>query len=156
MTSPRLRTAARMFLLDERDRVLLLHERLDLHRQDSHWIAPGGGLEDGETLIEAAVREVYEETGLRVELPATAQPMFVERELFSFAGQRIDQTNHYFLVRASADLSATPVRRVAPTEYEAVIALGSRWWSLDELETEPVARLPLDMVRVIRRALAVS
>jgi len=156
MTSPRLRTAARIFLLDEQDRVLLLHERLDLDRPDSHWIAPGGGLEDGETLSDAAVREVYEETGLRIELPDAAEPVFVERELFSFAGQQIDQTNHYFLVRASAELSATPVRRLAPTEYEAVIALGSRWWSLEELDTEPVARLPLDMVGVIRRALAVS
>ena len=106
MTAPRPRTAARMFLLDEQDRVLLIHERLDLHRQDSHWIAPGGGLEDGETLTEAAVREVYEETGLRIELPAAAEPVFVERELFSFAGQHIDQTNHYFLARAPPSAGA--------------------------------------------------
>jgi 8-oxo-dGTP pyrophosphatase MutT (NUDIX family) len=142
-----------MFLLDEQDRVLLIHERVDLHRQDSHWIAPGGGLEDGETLTEAAVREVYEETGLRIELPAAAEPVFVERELFSFAGQHIDQTNHYFLARASAD---TPVQPIAPSEYEAVVVLGSRWWPLDELDAAPVARVPLDMVGVIRRALAVS
>ncbi|MFL6160995.1 MAG: NUDIX hydrolase [Jatrophihabitantaceae bacterium] len=153
MTGPRLRTAARIFLLDERDRVLLLHDRLDLHREDSHWITPGGGLEDGETLIEAAVREVYEETGLRVELPPSAEPAFVDRELFSFAGKHFDQTNHYFLARAS---SAAPVRRMAPTRYEAAVGLGSRWWTLDELETAPVTRLPLDIVGVIRRALAVG
>lgn len=153
MTAPRLRTAARIFLLDDRDRVLLMHERLDLDRADSHWIAPGGGLEDGETLAEAAVREVYEETGLRVELPPGAQPVFVDRELFRFAGQHIDQTNHYFLVRVAPDAL---IRATAPTEYELVIALGSRWWPLAELEAAPVDRKPLDMVGVIRRALAVD
>jgi len=153
MTAPRLRTAARIFLLDDSDRVLLMHERLDLDRADSHWIAPGGGLEDGETLIEAAVREVYEETGLRVELPTCAQPVFVERELYSFAGQHIDQTNYYFLARVASD---APIRAIAPTDYEVVIALGSRWWALEELEAAPVARIPLDMVGVIRRALAVG
>jgi 8-oxo-dGTP pyrophosphatase MutT (NUDIX family) len=153
MTAPVPRTAARIFLLDDQDRVLLIHQRLDLHRTDSHWIAPGGGLEDGETLIEAAVREVYEETGLRVALPPAAEPVFIEREQFSFAGQYIDQTNYYFLARAASDV---PVQAIEPTEYEAVISLGSRWWPLEELETATVARIPLDMVGVIRRALAVS
>ena len=153
MTTARLRVAARIFLLDDRDRVLLIHDRLDLDRTDSHWVAPGGGLEDGETLIEAAVREVYEETGLRVELPATAQPVFVDRELFSFAGEQIDQTNYYFLARVASD---TPIQPIEPTEYEAVIALGSRWWPLPELEAAPVVRRPLDLVGVIRRALAVG
>jgi len=155
MTSPRVRTGARIFLLDQQDRVLLMHDRLDLHLADSHWVTPGGGLEEGETLAEAAVRELYEETGLRVELPPDAEPIFVERELFSFAGQHIDQTNHYFLTRLGTDV-ATPVQAVLPTEYETAVGLGSRWWSLDELEAAPVARVPLDMVEVIRRALAVS
>lgn len=31
------------------------------------WHIPGGGLEEGETLEDAAIREVYEEIGLRLE-----------------------------------------------------------------------------------------
>src|SRR4030095_12129429 len=32
------------------------------------WCLPGGGVEEGETLAESAIREVKEETGLNVEL----------------------------------------------------------------------------------------
>ena len=54
---------------------------------NSHWITPGGGVEPGETPAEAAVREVYEETGLRIALPPDAEPMYTERVRFTFAGQ---------------------------------------------------------------------
>jgi 8-oxo-dGTP diphosphatase len=37
-----------------------------VERLRSYWTLPGGGLETGETPAEAAVREVWEETGLRV------------------------------------------------------------------------------------------
>lgn len=44
---------------DERPRVLML-----LPRGSDDWGLPGGGVEDGETFAEAAVREVREETGV--------------------------------------------------------------------------------------------
>ncbi len=49
------------------DRVLLIHRRRDPHQ--GLWVAPGGKLEPGESPHEGAVREIYEETGLRIELP---------------------------------------------------------------------------------------
>ena len=140
-----------MFLLDAQDRVLLVHDRVDLDRQESHWITPGGGLEPGESLRDCAIREVFEETGLRVELPVDAEPMFVEREVFWFAGQHIDQTNYYFLTRLEAAPDIVPA---APTEFEQVVALGTRWWPLEELQAASVVRAPVTMVEVIRGALA--
>ena len=53
--------AAAACIRDEEGRILLLR------RSDGLWSVPGGGLDPGERLDQAVVREVREETGLEVE-----------------------------------------------------------------------------------------
>lgn len=149
---PMIRRAGRIFVLDEQRRVLLMHERRDIGSDRSHWITPGGGVEAGESLAEAAMREVYEETGLRLELDAGAQPMYQERVRFTFTGRDIDQTNFYFLVQVPSGL---PVRPTGHTDVERLVVLGHRWWPLAELAASDVDREPETMVELIERALAV-
>lgn len=149
---PVARLAGRMFVVDADRRVLLMHERRDIGSPLSHWITPGGGVEAGETLAQAAVREVYEETGLVLHLDPAAEPMFQERVRFTIAGQHLDQTNFYFLVRVPTGLAVEPA---AHTEIERQVVLGHRWWSLAELAASDVVREPVTMVELIERALAV-
>ena len=59
-TRPLLLGSAGVFLLDGQDRVLLQH-RTD----DDTWGLPGGALEPGERVEDAARREVEEEVGLK-------------------------------------------------------------------------------------------
>jgi len=53
----------RAIIMDENDRLLLVKQE---HSDNSFWLVPGGGIEEGETSTEAVVREVREETGLDV------------------------------------------------------------------------------------------
>jgi 8-oxo-dGTP pyrophosphatase MutT (NUDIX family) len=147
------RTAARMFLIDDDRRVLLMHERRDIGSDDSHWITPGGGVEPGESLVQGAIREVYEETGMRVELATDSRAVYAESVVFSIGGATYDQTNHYFLARVPSGLLIEPAGH---TEVERLVVLGHRWWSLADLDASDAVREPVAMVEVINRALALE
>ncbi|MBM3123689.1 MAG: NUDIX domain-containing protein [Chloroflexi bacterium] len=60
--SPLLMVGATVFVFDEKDRLLLL-KRAD----NGCWGPPGGAVEPGEVVEEAAMRETFEETGLHLE-----------------------------------------------------------------------------------------
>ena len=48
---------------DNEGRLLMIH-KID----NNYWALPGGGMDLGESIADAAIREVAEETGLRVEI----------------------------------------------------------------------------------------
>ena len=53
----------RVILLDKENRMLLVRQH---HEDRDIWMVPGGRIEEGESAVEAAVREVREETELDV------------------------------------------------------------------------------------------
>jgi 8-oxo-dGTP pyrophosphatase MutT (NUDIX family) len=115
--APLRRTAARVVLLDDADRVLLL-SGTDPQVDSRWWITPGGGVEAGEELAGAALRELTEETGLRVADDRLIGPIWHREAQFTFTGIDYVQTEYYFVARAPqltgpsapADSVPTPVR----------------------------------------------
>lgn len=55
----------RVIVLDENGRMLMVKQH---HDGRDIWMVPGGAVEEGENSIEAACREVMEETGIDVEI----------------------------------------------------------------------------------------
>jgi len=59
----------RVVIPDEEGRILMVKQH---HEERDIWMVPGGGIEEGENSIEAAIRETKEETGLDIEVIGVA------------------------------------------------------------------------------------
>jgi 8-oxo-dGTP pyrophosphatase MutT (NUDIX family) len=147
--APVRRVGGRLLLIDPDGRVLLIHERIEHGR--THWLTPGGGLEAGEQPGDAAVREVYEETGLRVQLPPSAQPVLIARRRWSWAGVSYNQVDHYFVARVA---SGSPIEPRALTAMETETLLGHRWWTVDALRASTETIVPIQLADLLERAVS--
>src|SRR5215470_14392590 len=96
----RRRPAARLLIFDLQGRLLLFRYvfREGALAGDDFWGTPGGALEDGETFEEAAIRELCEETGIRV---ARLDPHIAESEfvLRIPSGEQVMAQERYFVVQ---------------------------------------------------------
>ena len=92
------RTTARVLPVDPDGRVLLLHGWDPHHPERPFWFTIGGAAEEGESLPEAAARELYEETRIAVE-PAQLGPPIAEQTIeFSWGGHHIVQDQVFYAV----------------------------------------------------------
>lgn len=92
------RTAARVLFLDQHDTVLHMGGDQCLDGV-TRWITPGGGVEAGEDLVDAAVREAAEETGYRIDPEALIGPVAFGVLTAFPKGRLLVQKNWYFFHR---------------------------------------------------------
>jgi len=146
--SPVARVGGRVLLVDPDDRVLLIHERIE--DGSTHWLTPGGGVEDGESPRSAAEREAFEEVGVRVDL-GTAEPVLVTQRGWSWAGIEYDQADYFYLAYVPEQVSLAPG---GLTAVEQTTLLGHRWWTVEDLRSTTEVILPADLGDVLAKLLA--
>ncbi|MEP9381962.1 NUDIX hydrolase [Nocardioides cheoyonin] len=125
----RTRRTARVLVVDDRDRILLFADS-DPGMPGRHWwMTPGGGIDPGESDLEAAVREVGEETGLELEPGALLGPIMARQVVHGYTDVVIDQEDVFF----ACWVPAFEVSDAGHTEEEKLTLAQHRWWSRDEL-----------------------
>ena len=117
---PRIRVSA---VLRWRDRILLCrHEKGD----KEYWLLPGGGVNSGESLLEALRRELAEEVGVEEHITFEGPVALVD----SIAPARSFARKHVVHIIFTGDLTGRSLERV--TSQDAAVR-GHRLFAIDEL-----------------------
>jgi 8-oxo-dGTP pyrophosphatase MutT (NUDIX family) len=138
---------SRVLLVDQNDRALMFYTRADVATHPTRWLTPGGHVEPGESHHDAAVRELFEETGLVV---GSLGDPFWSRDFEAEPAPGILRSYHeeWYLHRTRTfepvDTNWTPEEHV---DVEAW-----RWWSLADLEETADSIEPADLRELLSTA----
>ncbi len=145
------RRAARVVLVDGGGRVLMFRGFDPGRPAARYWFTVGGGLDDGETAAEGAVRELREETGLSVTMESLGGPIWRQTSDFPFDGRWYRQEQDFFAIR----VDAWEVNIDGFDAQERRSIDGHHWWSVEELISTGERFYPVELPNLLREILAV-
>ena len=152
------RTSARVVLLDD-DGAVLLFCGSDPAVTDGTaprwWFTVGGQAHPGERLVDTAVREIAEETGLRVDPSQIVGPVWRRDSVIDFNGTVIQSQEFYFVHRTSRFEPTTNGR----TPLELRYIHGHRWCdsaTIEKLAADGETVYPLQLGELLAEANAAA
>lgn len=139
--SAEVRPTVRLLLLDPTDRMLLFRSQAD--DGSFFWYPVGGGIETGESAEEAALRELFEETGVsEVEL---GPEVWHRRHVADWRGRTYDLRERWFMARV-ADQS---LNTAGFTSGEQESILSAAWMSVADLRSTPDRLTPTELADLL-------
>jgi len=143
------RLTARVLPVDPEGRVLLLHGWDPHHPERPFWFTIGGAAEDGESLPEAAARELYEEARIAVDPAELGEPVAEQTIEFSWGGHHIVQDQVFFAVQ----VNSPEVSLEGLDQWEQATTDKYGWLAASDLEGDDRPAHP-DIPDLIRAAVA--
>lgn len=126
---------ARVLPVDTDGRVLLLHGWDPAARDRPFWFTIGGAAEPAESMVDAAARELREETGMVVEPTDLGEPVATHQHKFGWDGWILEQSETYFALRAT--VFEVSFAGLEPIEQDTIDQ--ADWWQPGDLETAGTA-----------------
>lgn len=118
------RKSSRVVMLNDHEEIFMFRHT---GRTRTYWVLPGGGVDPGESWEQAALREMWEETGIT---GATLGPLlWTRRARTTYAGEPVLQDERYYLVRVGLP-EYTNANQMADEKRTYTAA---HWWSLPEM-----------------------
>jgi len=146
------REAVRVVLTDVGGRVLLFHVLTPDEAPDGWWELPGGGIDPGETYLDAAVREIKEETGLVLDPAQVGLPAWRRDSTWRSRGKR--RLQHEVIVRAQVTADQPTVVDGGRTPQEVEDYVTARWWTVPEITQSEARFYPGRLPELLPRFLA--
>ncbi|HEY1640121.1 MAG TPA: NUDIX domain-containing protein [Streptosporangiaceae bacterium] len=147
LVPPTPRRAGRVLVLDPAGRVLLLQGFDPAVPDYRFWFTIGGGADPGESLAQAAARELGEESGIRAGPAELGPPVWRRTAEFSYDGRRYRQDEEYYVLRAGP----VPVSLDGLDEAERATVTAHRWWAIGELIASGEPFVPPELPAILAR-----
>lgn len=142
----KLREGVRALIVDPDEHVLLVHFDWDgLEPAGGFWANPGGGIEAGESRLEALQRELREEVGMVVTSLSTE--LWTKTAMFPMPGWD-GQVDHIHLYRSD---HFEPAPQMSTAELAAEHIHDIRWWSPEELNNSHATFAPRSLPTLLHQ-----
>ena len=126
------RRTARVMLLSHQNSIFLLKTHFDPEvGLPPRWLTPGGGIDNGETPLQAAIRELREETGLIIQPEDLDKPVLITSGRWDWADGQSFHTYEDTIYELLVEEFKIDNQGFTKDEHRDILEY--RWWKIDEL-----------------------